>query len=104
MRVLFLTPPMVTQALPLRRFARAALVFAAGLGFISAFSACDKMPLLAPGGSVITIFPASTTVPINGEVEIVATVIENGTTAAPPTTPGNGNGQQPGQQPTTTTG
>jgi large repetitive protein len=97
---------MVTQALPLRRFARAALVFAAGLGFISAFSACDKMPLLAPGGSVITIFPASTTVPINGEVEIVATVIENGTTAAPPTTPGNGNGngQQPGQQPTTTTG
>ena len=70
----------------------------AGLGLISAFSACDKMPLLAPGGTVITIFPATTTVPLNGEVEIVATVIENGTTAAAPSTPGNGNngGQQPG--------
>jgi hypothetical protein len=57
------------------------------------------MPLLAPSGTVITIFPATTTVPLNGEVEIVATVIENGTTAAPPST-GNGNGQTP----TTTTG
>ena len=77
----------------------------AGLGLISAFSACDKMPLLAPGGTVITIFPATTTVPLNGEVEIVATVIENGTTAAAPTTPGNGNngGQQPGGGNTTTT-
>jgi hypothetical protein len=64
------------------------------------FSACDKMPLLAPSGTVITIFPATTTVPLNGEVEIVATVIENGTTATPPST-GNGNG---GQTPTTTTG
>ncbi|HZB26831.1 MAG TPA: hypothetical protein VE379_11890, partial [Vicinamibacterales bacterium] len=45
------------------------------------------MPLLAPGGTVITIFPASTTVSLNGEIEIVATVIENGTTSTPPTTP-----------------
>jgi large repetitive protein len=94
---------MVTQALRPRNVARAALFFMAGLGFISAFSACDKMPLLAPGGTVITIFPATTTVPLNGEVEIVATVIENGTTAAAPTTPGNGNGQQPGGGNTTTT-
>src|SRR5688572_12361102 len=42
-------------------------------------SACDKMPLLAPTGTVITILPASLTVPANGEVEIVATVIERGT-------------------------
>ena len=55
------------------------------------FSACDKMPLLAPGGSVITIFPAATTVPLNGQVEIIATVIENGTTQTP-TDPGTGNG------------
>jgi hypothetical protein len=79
--------------------AKAALLLAVGFAFISAFSACDKMPLLAPSGTVITIFPASTTVPLNGEVEIIATVIENGTTAAPPST-GNGNGQTP----TTTTG
>jgi Big-like domain-containing protein/PKD domain-containing protein len=83
---------MVTQASRLRTFTRAALVFMAGLGCISAFSACDKMPLLAPGGTVITVFPAATTVPLNGEVEIVATVIENGTTATPPSTgtPTNG--------------
>jgi hypothetical protein len=49
------------------------------------------MPLLAPSGTVITIFPAATTVALNGEVDIVATVIENGTTAPPSTgTPANG--------------
>lgn len=53
-------------------------------------SACDKVPLLAPSGSVITIFPTATTVPSNGSTEIVATVIENGTTAAPSTTGGTG--------------
>lgn len=53
-------------------------------------SACDKVPLLAPSGSVITIFPTATTVPSNGSTEIVATVIENGTTAAPSTGGGTG--------------
>lgn len=62
------------------------------------------MPLLAPSGTVITIFPASTTVPLNGEVEIVATVIENGTTAAPPSTGTPTTGQPTTGQPTTTTG
>ena len=47
-------------------------------------AACDKMPLLAPAGTVITIFPTATNVPANGSTEIVATVIENGTTATPP--------------------
>lgn len=42
------------------------------------------MPLLAPAGTVITIFPTATNVPANGSTEIVATVIENGTTATPP--------------------
>ena len=92
---------MVTQALRLKPIVRAALLFMAGFGFISAFSACDKMPLLAPGGTVITIFPATTTVPLNGEVEIVATVIENGTTAATPSTGTPSNGQQ-GNTTTTT--
>lgn len=56
------------------------------LAILPLVSACDKVPLLAPSGSVITLFPANTTVPLNGEVEIVATVIENGTT----TTTGTG--------------
>ena len=64
--------------------------------------ACDKVPLLAPTGSVITIFPAATTVPTNGEIEIVATVIEQGVTAAPPTTPGTGTPTTPTTGTTTT--
>jgi hypothetical protein len=42
-------------------------------------AACDKVPLLAPTGSVITLLPATTTVSLNSEVTITATVIENGT-------------------------
>ena len=40
--------------------------------------ACDKVPLLAPTGSVITLLPVTTTVSLNSEVTIIATVIENG--------------------------
>jgi hypothetical protein len=57
------------------------------LSFIALASACDKVPLLAPSGTVITLFPVSTTVALNSEVEIVATVIEQGTATTPPTTP-----------------
>lgn len=52
-------------------------------------AACDKVPLLAPTGSVITLLPATTTVSLNSEVTIVATVIENGQ-AAPPAGSGTG--------------
>ena len=64
---------------------------------LSLVSACDKVPLLAPSGTVITLFPAANIVPVNGEVEIVATVIENGTTAAPPANGGGtGSTSSPG--------
>jgi len=67
-------------------------------------SACDKVPLLAPTGSVITLFPVSSTVPLNSEVEIVATVIEQGTATAPPTPPPtNGDGTTPPPGGTTST-
>lgn len=62
---------------------------------VSLAAGCDKVPLLAPSGSVITIFPTATTIPSNGSVDIIATVIENGTTQTPTTPPsngGNGNG------------
>ena len=61
------------------RRSRAAVLLAL-LPFIAFAPACDKVPLLAPGGTVITMFPTASTVPLNGEVEIVATAIENGTT------------------------
>ncbi|MDQ3487619.1 MAG: Ig-like domain-containing protein, partial [Acidobacteriota bacterium] len=58
------------------------------LASLSLAAACDKVPLLAPTGSVITIFPAAPSVGVNGSVDIVATVIENGVTATPPATGG----------------
>jgi hypothetical protein len=60
-------------------------------------AACDKVPLLAPTGSVITLFPVTTTVSLNSEVTIVATVIENGSAPA-------GTGTGSGTTTTTNTG
>ena len=61
------------------------------LASLSLTSACDKVPLVAPSGSVISLFAAANTVPLNGDIEIVANVIENGTTqTTPTTTPGTG--------------
>ena len=64
-----------------RRLATLPAVLTA-LAALSLVSACDKVPLLAPSGSVITLFPTSSSVPLNGSIDIVATVIENGTTAS----------------------
>jgi hypothetical protein len=72
---------------------------AAALGAITILSfafACDKVPLLAPTGSVISLFATANTVPLNSEIEIVANVIENGVTQS-----GTGTTGTPG---TTTTG
>lgn len=71
------------------RFTTIAALLTALIG-LSLVSACDKVPLLAPSGTVITLFPAASSVPINGQIEIVATVIENGVTTTPPATGGTG--------------
>jgi hypothetical protein len=72
---------------------------------LSLASACDKVPLLAPTGSVISLFAAANNVPLNGTVEIVVTVIENGVAATPttPTTPTTGTGTTTTPATTTTT-
>lgn len=82
---------MVTQP-PTRgtRRAVALLALLTAVASLSLVSACDRVPLLAPSGTVITLFPAANTVPVNGTVEIVATVIENGTTTTPPANGGSG--------------
>src|SRR3954447_5720487 len=98
MRLLSLASPMVTHMK--RSFAGLA-----ALGLLLTLSlavACDKVPLVAPSGSVITLFAAANTVPLNGDVEIVANVIENGTTSTP-TTPGTGAGGTPTTGATSTT-
>ncbi|HEU5259301.1 MAG TPA: Ig-like domain-containing protein [Vicinamibacterales bacterium] len=43
-------------------------------------AACDKVPLIAPSGSAITLSANSTTVPTNGTVGLTAFVIESGGT------------------------
>src|SRR5688572_25046065 len=93
MRVLSLASRMVShdRRRGLGRFTTyLALLTAAAM--LPLVSACDKVPLLAPAGTVITLFPTATFVPANGQIEIVATVIEQGTAPAPPSTgtPGAG--------------
>jgi hypothetical protein len=66
---------------------------------LALIAACTKVPLLAPTGSVITLMPATTTVSLNSEVMIVATVIENGSAPA-----GTGTGTGTGTTTTTRTG
>lgn len=46
-----------------------------------AASACDKAPLLAPGGTVIFLNATSSAVSATGQVEIIAVLLEQGTTS-----------------------
>jgi PKD domain-containing protein len=46
----------------------------AGLSILA--SSCQKVPLLAPGGSIITLIASVTALPINGSTDIIAQVIE----------------------------
>jgi PKD repeat protein len=69
-----------------RRAATFAVIGA--IGIVSLAGACEKMPLLAPTGTVITLFPSASNVALNGEIEIIATLIEQGVAQ----TPGSGTG------------
>jgi adhesin/invasin len=61
--------PLPARALPL-----AAVCVAAAL----AVSACDKAPLVAPSGTAITLLAGTNVLPVNGEVDITAVLIEGG--------------------------
>lgn len=45
----------------------------------AAMSACDKAPLLAPGGTVIYLNAASSSVSASGSLDIIAVLVEQGT-------------------------
>jgi hypothetical protein len=62
----------VRRALPL-------IAIVVGLGLPVLVSSCDKVPLLAPTGTVINLFATSNSVSLNSQVDIIATAIENGT-------------------------
>src|SRR5574338_373038 len=91
MRLLSLTAIMVTRSLRLVSCA----VFAAALAL--GIAACDKMPLVAPTGTVITLFANNTVLAVDGSIEITAYAIAGG---AQPSTGGGTTGGTGG----TTTG
>lgn len=86
---------MVTQP---RRLTRA-VVAAVALAPLALTLGCDKLPLLAPTGTVITLFANKTVLPVNGSLEITATAIEAGAA----TTTGGGTGGGTGGTTTTAT-
>jgi len=48
-----------------------------GLGLLPALTvACQKVPLLAPSGSTITLTSSATALPVNGSTQIIAQLIE----------------------------
>src|SRR5215216_4417827 len=46
------------------------------LGVALLAAGCQKVPLLAPSGSTITLIASSTALPLNGTTDIIAQVIE----------------------------
>src|SRR5260221_4689692 len=57
------------------------LVIATAMGAaLFTVGACDKVPLLAPTGSTITLTVTATALPVNGTTQIVAQVLESGGT------------------------
>ncbi len=55
------------------RLTRLALVAFVGVGA----SACQKVALLAPSGSTITLTASATTLPLNGTTTLLATIVQN---------------------------
>jgi hypothetical protein len=66
MQIIYLRLPSVSRASALTTLG-AAIVLA---------SACDKVPLLAPNESTVTLTINTTTLPVNGTAELIATVVE----------------------------
>src|SRR5438874_8590142 len=61
------------------RFGRLGGRFGLALGVLASLvlaTGCNKVPLLAPTGSSITLTAAATTLPINGSTDLIAQVLE----------------------------
>lgn len=56
---------------------RSRLLLSALLFAVATLSACDKVPLLAPTESTITLTVSTTVVPVNGEAAVTASVTES---------------------------
>ena len=58
------------------RLRRASALLAVPFGVALLTAACQKVPLLAPSGSTITLTSAATSLPANGSTDVIAQVIE----------------------------
>src|ERR1035437_10238928 len=75
---------MITRFLPLT--ARGRVRLACLLVVVSSVAlvvACQKVPLLAPSGSTITLTSSATTLPVNGTTTLIAQVLEASGTPPP---------------------
>src|SRR5260221_4426796 len=76
------------------RFRRTARPLAAvaslgiALAFASILVACNKVPLTAPSGTVITLISSTNVLPVNGSTDITAVLIESGSTTTSTATTG----------------
>src|SRR5580765_3551892 len=68
-------------AFMLTRPLRCRLVTAVFAGLSLTIGACQKVPLLAPTGSTITVTAGSTALSVNGTTDIIAIVLESAGTA-----------------------
>lgn len=73
---------MVPHALSAPRLARRSIKGMAAVAAVLVFAsaACDKVPLTAPAGTVITLVASTNVLPVNGSTDLIAVLIENGTT------------------------
>lgn len=51
------------------------------IGLVALHAGCTKVPLVAPSGTVITLIATTNLLPLNGAADIIAVLVENGTTA-----------------------
>jgi hypothetical protein len=77
---MLLRTPAVTASRLVSRLPRSGWTAAVASLVMFAAMGCDKVPLTAPAGTVITLVSSTNVVPINGSTELIAVLIENGTT------------------------
>jgi len=63
-----------------RRGPARCIAVAALLAPLALIGACDKVPLLAPTGTTITLFTSTQLLPLGGSAEVTASVLESGGT------------------------
>jgi hypothetical protein len=85
----------MTAHLPARLRRAPALLAAGALTLVVVGVSCERVPLTAPSGTAITLVASSNVLPVNGQIDVTAVLIEGGFgagsgTSAGTTTAGTG--------------